>query len=115
MRDYWLSKLFFDLQSPPAAAEYRTGRAKALDRYPLSPEVRAAVERDDVAYVSRLVNPYLLRFYFHMSGMPEDDFLRKIRACAPSVEAGGALDQARQINGVRLPRMPEPHICRRAS
>jgi hypothetical protein len=80
MRDYWLSKLFFDLQSPAVAAEYRVDRGQVLDRYPLKPEVRAAVERDDVAYVSRLVNPYLLRFYFHMSGMPEDDFVRKIRA-----------------------------------
>jgi len=84
MRDYWLSKLFFDLQSPAVAEEYRAGRGKVLDRYPLKAEVRAAVERDDVAYVARLVNPYLLRFYFHMSGMPEDDFVRKIRASAPA-------------------------------
>ena len=82
MRDYWLSKLFFDLQSPPAAEEYRAGRKQVLDRYPLKPEVRAAVEADDVAALARLVNPYLLRFYFHMSGMPEQDFLRRIRAAA---------------------------------
>ena len=80
MRDYWLSKLFFDLQSPPAADEYRADRERVLNRYPLKPEVRAAVEADDVAYLSRLVNPYLLRFYFHVAGMPEDDFLRRIRA-----------------------------------
>ena len=80
MRDYWLSKLFFDLQSPPAADEYRADRGKVLERYPLKPEVRAAVERDDVAYVAKLVNPYLLRFYFHMSGMPENDFVTRIRA-----------------------------------
>jgi hypothetical protein len=80
MRDYWLSRLFFDLQNPAAAAEYRADRAKVLARYPLTAEARAAVERDDVAYVARHVNPYLLRFYFHMSGMPEDEFLRRIRA-----------------------------------
>ena len=80
MRDYWLSKLFFDLQSPPLAEEYRAGRKKVLDRYPLKPEVRAAVESDDVAHLSTLVNPYLLRFYFVMAGMPEEDFLRRIRA-----------------------------------
>jgi hypothetical protein len=80
MRDYWLSKLFFDLQSPPLADEYRADRAKLLARYPLKPEVRAAVERDDVAYLAKLTNPYLLRFYFLMAGMPEDDFLRRIRA-----------------------------------
>jgi hypothetical protein len=82
MRDYWLSKLFFDLQNPALAGEYRADRAKVLARYPLGAEARAAVERDDVAYVAKLVNPYLLRFYFHMAGMPEDEFLRRIRACA---------------------------------
>ena len=80
MRDYWLSKLFFDLQSPPLADQFRADRKKMLDRYPLKPEVRAAVESDDVAYLSTLVNPYLLRFYFLMAGMPEDEFLRRIRA-----------------------------------
>jgi hypothetical protein len=28
----------------------------------------------------RLVNPDLLRFYFLVAGMPEDDFLRRIRS-----------------------------------
>ena len=89
MRDYWLSKLFFDLQNPAVAGEYRADRAKLLDRYPLQPEVRAAVEADDVAALSRLVNPYLLRFYFLMAGMPEDDFLRRIRATASKSAAHG--------------------------
>jgi hypothetical protein len=80
MRDYWLSKLFFDLQTPAVADEFRADRGKVLERYPLKPEVRAAVEADDVASLSRLVNPYLLRFYFLVAGMPEDDFLRRIRA-----------------------------------
>jgi len=79
MRDYWLSKLFFDLQNPALAGEYRADRGKVLAGYPLKPEVRAAVECDDVAYVAKVVNPYLLRFYFHMSGMSEDEFLRRIR------------------------------------
>ena len=89
MRDYWLSKLFFDLQTPAVADEYRADRAKLLDRYPLKPEVRAAVEADDVAALSRLVNPYLLRFYFLMAGMPEEDFLRRIRATAPKSTTHG--------------------------
>jgi hypothetical protein len=80
MRDYWLSKLFFDLQGPSVADEYRADRGKVLDRYPLKAEVRKAVETDDVAALSRLVNPYLLRFYFHVSGMPEKDFLQRIRS-----------------------------------
>jgi hypothetical protein len=80
MRDYWLSKLFFDLQTPAVAAEFRADRGAVLARYPLKAEVRAAVEADDVAALSRLVNPYLLRFYFLVAGMPEDDFLRRIRS-----------------------------------
>jgi hypothetical protein len=80
MRDYWLSKLFFDLQTPAVAAEFRADRGAVLARYPLKAEVRAAVEADDVAALCRLVNPYLLRFYFLVAGMPEDDFLRRIRS-----------------------------------
>ena len=87
MRDYWLSKLFFDLQSPPLAQEYRADRKAVLARYPLKPAVRAAVESDDVAYLSTLVNPYLLRFYFLMAGMPEEEFLRRIRATGVPVAA----------------------------
>src|SRR5262245_40145773 len=95
MRDYWLSKLFFDLQNPAAAEEYRAARGKVLDRYPLKPDVRVAVERDDVAYVAKLVNPYLLRFYFHMSGMPENEFVSRIRATRRVVKArSGSFVQA---------------------
>lgn len=80
MRDYWLSKLFFDLQSsPPLGEEYRADRKRILDRYPLKPEVRAAVERNDVPFLAERVNPYLLRFYFVVAGMPEAEFLGKVR------------------------------------
>ena len=88
MRDYWLSKLFFDLQSSPALGdEYRASRRKILDRYPLKPEVRAAVERDDVAFLAPRVNPYLLRFYFVVAGMPEAEFLRKVRTAGAAAAA----------------------------
>ncbi|HLQ01574.1 MAG TPA: hypothetical protein VK143_04660 [Burkholderiales bacterium] len=88
MRDYWLSKLFFDLQSSaPLGEEYRTDRRKILDRYPLKPEVRAAVERDDVAFLAPRVNPYLLRFYFVVAGMPEAEFLRKVRTAGAAAAA----------------------------
>lgn len=79
MRDYYLSKLFFDLQTPSAATEYRAARDAVLARYPLKPAVRAAVEADDVAALAPLVNAYLLRFYFLVTGMPEEEFLQKIR------------------------------------
>jgi hypothetical protein len=80
MRDYWLSKLFFDLQSsPPLGEAYRGNRKTILDRYPLKPEVRKAVERDDVVFLAPRVNPYLLRFYFVVAGMPETEFLAKVR------------------------------------
>lgn len=93
MRDYWLSKLFFDLQSSaPLGAEYRVNRKPILDRYPLKPEVRAAVERDDVAFLAPRVNPYLLRFYFVVAGMSEADFLSKVRNA-------GALSAARSSHG----------------
>jgi hypothetical protein len=80
MRDYWLSKLFFDLQTPAAAAEYRADREKVLARYPLNPEMRAAIAANDVVAMAPRVNAYLLRFYFLVSGMSEEEFLKRIRA-----------------------------------
>jgi hypothetical protein len=88
MRDYWLSKLFFDLQSSaPLGEEYRGNRKKVLDRYPLKPEVRAAVEHDDVAFLAARVNPYLLRFYFVVAGMSEAEFLSKVRTAGADAAA----------------------------
>ena len=49
MRDYWLNKLFFDLQQPDLAAQYKKDRAAVLARYPMSAELRRAVESDDIA------------------------------------------------------------------
>ncbi|HXQ50079.1 MAG TPA: hypothetical protein VN802_03205 [Stellaceae bacterium] len=82
MTDYWVSKLFFDLQRPGAAAEYRADRALVLARYPLKPEARAAVLADDVAVLARLVNPYLLRYYFSCIGTPDDVFIKRLRESA---------------------------------
>ena len=60
MRDYWLGKLFFDLQNPEAAKEYRSGREEVLKRYPLKEDVRQAVMSDDVTFLALRVNAYLL-------------------------------------------------------
>jgi hypothetical protein len=82
MTDYWVSKLFYDLQKPGVAADYRADRAAVLARYPLKPEARAAVLADDVAALARLVNPYLLRYYFSTIGTPDEVFIRRLRQSA---------------------------------
>ena len=82
MRDYWLSKLCFDLQDAARVAEYRRDRETVLARYPLRPEVRAAVLADDVGALARLTNPYLLRYYFAAAGMPDAEFIARLRASA---------------------------------
>jgi Aromatic-ring-opening dioxygenase LigAB, LigA subunit len=87
MTDYWLSKLFYDLQGPGAAAEYRADRAKVLDRYPLKPDVRKAVEANDVPALARLVNAYLLRFYFFAIGMTDEEFIARLRKTKAPAEA----------------------------
>ena len=87
MTDYWLSKLFFDLQNKAAAADYRADRAKVLDRYPLSPEVRAAVLANDIAVLAPRVNAYLLRYYFQVVGMPDDEFIGRLRALKAAAPA----------------------------
>ena len=68
MTDYWLSKMFFDLQSPAAAAEYRADREKVVARYNLEPDVKQAVLANDVSYLSKRSNPYLLRYFFSPPG-----------------------------------------------
>jgi hypothetical protein len=79
MTDYWLSKMFFDLQSPVAAAEYRADREKVLSRYNLQPEVRQAVLANDVSFLAQRTNPYLLRYFFFAAGMKDEEFIRRLR------------------------------------
>jgi hypothetical protein len=78
MRDYWLSKLFFDLQSPAAAAEFRAERDKVLARYPLDERVNRAIAENDVPFLAARTNPYLLRYYFFATGMKDDEFIRRL-------------------------------------
>jgi len=82
MTDYWLSKLFFDLQKPELGAAYRADRDMVLARYPLKPAVREAVLRDDVAALAPLVNAYLLRYYFSCIGTPDNKFIRALHDTA---------------------------------
>jgi hypothetical protein len=79
MTDYWLSKMFFDLQSPAAAADYRADREKVLERYTLEPSVRQAVLENNVSFLAKRTNPYLLRYFFFAVGMKDEEFIRRLR------------------------------------
>jgi hypothetical protein len=79
--DYWLSRMMFDLSRNPAdVAAWRQDRRPILDRYPLRPEIRAAVLADDMTVLMRHANAYLLRFYFGICGMSEPDLLARLHA-----------------------------------
>jgi len=78
MRDYWLSKLFFDLQSPAMAAEFRAARDQVIARYPLDERVKRAIAENDVPFLAARTNPYLLRYYFFAAGMKDDELIRRL-------------------------------------
>ena len=81
MTDYWVSKLFFDLQQDAKlAAEYRADMPGVLARYEIKPDIRKALLEDDVGKIAPLVNAYLLRFYFQIRGMPQDEFIARLHA-----------------------------------
>ena len=89
MTDYWLSKLFFDLQqNPELAAEYRKDMAAVIGRYEIKPDIRNALLDDDVGKIAPLVNAYLLRFYFQICGMPESEFIARLHALKSGAEPG---------------------------
>jgi len=79
MRDYWVSRLFFDLQAPEAAAEFRADRDAVMRRYPLAADARRAILEDDVPFLARRTNAYLLRYYFFATGMKDEEFIRRLR------------------------------------
>ena len=78
MRDYWLSKLFYDLQSPALASEFRADRDAVIDRYPLDAEVKKALQDNQVPFLAQRTNAYLLRYYFFAVGMKDDEFIRRL-------------------------------------
>ena len=78
MRDYWLSKLFFDLQSPALAQEFRANPEAVLSRYQLKPDVKRAVLDHDAPFLAERTNAYLLRYYFFTIGMKDDEFVRRL-------------------------------------
>ena len=90
MTDYWVSKLFFDLQQDgKLAAEYRADMPGVLARYDIKPDIRKALLEDEVGKIAPLVNAYLLRFYFQIRGMPQDEFIAQLHALK---EAKGKVD-----------------------
>ena len=78
MRDYWLNKLFFDIQQPALAAEFRKDRDAVLARYPMKPELRRAVIEDDIGTLAQHTNAYLLRFYYAILGVKDAEFIARL-------------------------------------
>jgi hypothetical protein len=87
MTDYWLNKLFFDLQQPELAAQYKKDREAVLSQYRLRPELRRAVLADDFPTIAPNVNAYLLRFYFAICGMKDAEFIRRLNELPPKDDA----------------------------
>ena len=88
MTDYWLSKLFFDLQhDEKLAAEFRSDMAAVIGRYEIKPDICKALLEDDVGTIAPRVNAYLLRFYFQIRGMPESEFMARLHALQQRKEA----------------------------
>ena len=79
MRDYWMSKLFFDLQDPAVAERFRADKEPFLESYRLEDGVKAAIRANDVPYLAGRTNAYLLRYFFFAIGMKDDEFARRLR------------------------------------
>jgi hypothetical protein len=81
MLDYRLSKMCYDLHTDRALAdEYRADRLSVIARYQLAESVSAALCHDDVAYLARRTNGFLLRYYFLVVGMSETNFIAGLQA-----------------------------------
>ena len=78
MRDYWLSKLFFDLQSPALAQQFRVDPEAILKNYPLEEPVKRAVLEHDAPFLAQRTNAYLLRYYFFTIGMKDAEFVQRL-------------------------------------
>ena len=78
MRDYWLSKMFFDLQAPALASEFRANPDAVIARYPLDDQVKQALKKNRVSFLAERTNAYLLRYYFFAVGMKDDEFIRRL-------------------------------------
>ena len=86
MTDYWLSKLFYDIQSPAMQARWKADPEAVLDEYPMHPENRRAALDGDLATLAPHVNAYLLRFYCSAVGMKDDEILARLHALKPAMQ-----------------------------
>ena len=86
MTDYWLSKLLFDLQTPDHMNKWKHDPYPVLKHYPLDEKMKNAVLSNDLETMAPHVNPYLLRFYFSLSGMTDAELLARLHAMKPEPE-----------------------------
>lgn len=89
MTDYWLNKLFFDLQQPDKADEFRRDKRAVLAHYPMKAELRDAVINDDIAMIAPHANAYLLRFYYAILGVKDPEFIQRLNALPQEVRKNG--------------------------
>lgn len=89
MTDYWLNKLFFDLQQPDKAAEFKRDKSAVLAHYPMKPELREAVIKDDIAAIAPHSNAYLLRFYYAILGVKDPEFIHRLNELPGEVLKNG--------------------------
>jgi len=78
VRDYWLSKMFFDLQSPALAARFRADPQAVMAKYPLDERVKRAIAEHDAPFLAGRTNAYLLRYYFFAVGMKDEEFVKRL-------------------------------------
>ncbi len=83
MTDYWLNKLFFDLQQPAKASAFKTDMKAVLADYPMSPKLREAIIADDLATIAPAANAYLLRFYYAIRGVKDAEFIKRLNGLRP--------------------------------
>jgi hypothetical protein len=87
--DYWLNKLFFDLQQPDKAAEFKRDRSAVLAQYPMKPELYDAIIKDDIEVIQKHANAYLLRFYYAILGVRDPEFIQRLNALPHEVRKNG--------------------------
>jgi hypothetical protein len=78
---FQLNQFFADTQKAEGLAAYKADPSTYLNRYALETELRAAIERKDIAAMYQAgANPYLLRFFCVNMGVSEPDYLSALHA-----------------------------------